>query len=237
MLEVSSLRSGYGRIEVLHGVNLRVEKGEVVAVLGPNGAGKTTLLNTLFGLADVHSGSITYEGRSIVGLKPYELVKLGLSYAPQLGNVFSELTVVENLIMGAYVRIRDPSVKKDVEEVFKLFPELEKRRNQKAKTLSGGERQMLAVARALMSKPRVLLLDEPTSGLSPKAGSALMSKIRDVKSAGVTILLVEQNVKRALEVADRVYVLIGGRIVRESPALELKMEEVEKLFLSAGAKA
>ncbi|MCS7128844.1 MAG: ABC transporter ATP-binding protein [Desulfurococcaceae archaeon] len=237
MLEVSNLRSGYGRIEILHGVDLRVEKGEVVAVLGPNGAGKTTLLNTLFGLADVYSGSITYEGRSIAGLKPYELVKLGLSYAPQLSNVFSELTVVDNLIMGAYVRIRDPSVKGDIEEVFKLFPELEKRRSQKAKTLSGGERQMLAVARALMSKPRVLLLDEPTSGLSPKAGSALMSKIRDVRSAGVTILLVEQNVRRALEVADRVYVLIGGRIVRESPALELKMEEVEKLFLSTSAKA
>ncbi|MEM1532476.1 MAG: ABC transporter ATP-binding protein [Desulfurococcaceae archaeon] len=233
MLEVSNLRSGYGRIEVLHGVDLKVEKGEVVAVLGPNGAGKTTLLNTLFGLADVYSGSITYEGRSIVGLKPYELVKLGLSYAPQLGNIFSELTVTENLVMGAYVRIRDPSVRKDIEEVFKLFPELERRRSQKAKTLSGGERQMLAVARALMSKPRVLLLDEPTSGLSPKAGSALMGKIRDVRNAGVTILLVEQNVRRALEVADRVYVLIGGRIVRESPASELKIEEVEKLFLSA----
>ncbi len=235
MLEASNLRSGYGRIEVLHGVDLRVERGEVVAVLGPNGAGKTTLLNTLFGLTNVYSGSVNYEGRSIVGLKPHELVKLGLSYAPQLGNVFSELTVVENLVMGAYVRIRDPGVKRDVEEVFKLFPELEKRRNQKAKTLSGGERQMLAVARALMSRPRVLLLDEPTSGLSPKAGSALMSKIRDVRSSGVTILLVEQNVRRALEVADRVYVLIGGRIVRESPASELKIEEVEKLFLSAKA--
>ncbi len=230
MLKVNSLRSGYGKMVVLHGVNISVREGEIVAVLGPNGAGKTTLLNSIFGIATIHEGEILFEGKPINNMKPHEMVKIGISYAPQLDNVFPNLTVAENLQMGSFIRGNDPTVKKDVEEIFNLFPEIERRKNQKAKTLSGGERQMLAVARALMVKPKLLLLDEPTAGLSPKAGATLMNKIKEVRDRGLTILVVEQNVKRALEIADKGYVLVSGRIIREAPAELLLRTDIEKLF-------
>ncbi len=230
ILEISGLRSGYGKMEILHGIDLEVNEGEIVAVLGPNGAGKTTLLNTIFGLTTIHAGEIRFRGQSIVGLKPYRIVRLGLGYAPQLNNVFPNMTVLENLQMGAYLRGSDPDVEKDIEEVFQLFPEIARRKNQKARTLSGGERQMLAVARALMSRPKILLLDEPTTGLAPKAASILMKKIAEIRDKGVTILVVEQNVHKALEVADRAYVLVSGRIVREAEPKTLLEEGVEKLF-------
>ncbi len=230
ILEISGLRSGYGKMEILHGIDLDVNEGEIVAVLGPNGAGKTTLLNTIFGLTTIHAGEIRFRGQSIVGLKPYRIVRLGLGYAPQLNNVFPNMTVLENLQMGAYLRGSDPDVEKDIEEVFQLFPEIARRKHQKARTLSGGERQMLAVARALMSRPKILLLDEPTTGLAPKAASILMKKIAEIRDKGVTILVVEQNVHKALEVADRAYVLVSGRIVREAEPKTLLEEGVEKLF-------
>ena len=230
ILEISGLRSGYGKMEILHGIDLEVNEGEIVAVLGPNGAGKTTLLNTIFGLTTIHAGEIRFRGQSIVGLKPYRIVRLGLGYAPQLNNVFPNMTVLENLQMGAYLRGSDPDVEKDIEEVFQLFPEIARRKHQKARTLSGGERQMLAVARALMSRPKILLLDEPTTGLAPKAASILMKKIAEIRDKGVTILVVEQNVHKALEVADRAYVLVSGRIVREAEPKTLLEEGVEKLF-------
>ncbi len=236
MLKISCLRSGYGKMVVLHEVDMEVRDGEIVVVLGPNGAGKTTLLNSIFGLATVHGGDIVFEGRSILGMRPFDIVKAGISYAPQLDNVFPNLTVVENLLMGSFIRGDDPTVRRDIEEIFNLFPEIERRKNQKAKTLSGGERQMLAVARALMSRPKMLLLDEPTAGLSPKAGSTLMRKIREIRDRGVTILLVEQNVKRALEIADRGYILVSGRVVKEASAEELGKVEIEKLFL-VGARS
>lgn len=230
MLKVNSLRSGYGKMVVLHGINISVREGEIVAVLGPNGAGKTTLLNSIFGIATIHEGEILFEGKSINNMKPHEIVKIGISYAPQLDNVFPNLTVIENLQMGSFIRGNDPAVKNDMEEIFNLFPEIERRRNQKAKTLSGGERQMLAVARALMVKPRLLLLDEPTAGLSPKAGAMLTKKIKEIRDRGVTILVVEQNVKRTLEIADKGYVLVSGRIIREAPADLLMRTDIEKLF-------
>lgn len=230
MLKVNSLRSGYGKMVVLHGINISVREGEIVAVLGPNGAGKTTLLNSIFGIATIHEGEILFEGRSINNMKPHEIVKIGISYAPQLDNVFPNLTVIENLQMGSFIRGNDPAVKNDMEEIFNLFPEIERRRNQKAKTLSGGERQMLAVARALMVKPKLLLLDEPTAGLSPKAGAMLTKKIKEIRDRGVTILVVEQNVKRTLEIADKGYVLVSGRIIREAPADFLMRTDIEKLF-------
>lgn len=233
ILEIKGLCSGYGKMEILHNIDLVVREGEIVAVLGPNGAGKTTLLNTIFGLTTIHAGDILFRGRSIAGLKPFKLVRLGLGYAPQLNNVFPNMTVLENLQMGAYLRGSGPEVEKDVEEVFRLFPEIARRRNQKARTLSGGERQMLAVARALMSRPSVLLLDEPTTGLAPKAASLLMSKIAEIRGRGVTILLVEQNVHKALEIADRAYVLVSGRIVREAEPKTLLEEGVERLFFQA----
>jgi len=233
LLEVENLYSGYGNMVILHDVKINIMKGEIVAVLGPNGAGKTTLLNSIFGLAKIFKGDIRFNGRSIVGEKPYKIVSLGVSYAPQLNNVFPNLTVEDNLLMGAYIRGRDPEIKKDIEEVFSLFPEIERRRKQFAKTLSGGERQMLAVARALMSRPKLLMLDEPTAGLAPKAASALLRKIVEIRDMGITILLVEQNVKKALEIADRAYIISSGRIVREAPAKELAKEGVEKIFFTS----
>ncbi|MGC8975030.1 MAG: ABC transporter ATP-binding protein [Thermoprotei archaeon] len=230
MLKVSNLRSGYGKMVVLQDININVREGEIVAVLGPNGAGKTTLLNSIFGLATIHEGEIVFEGKPIHKMKPHDVVRAGISYAPQLDNVFPNLTVVENLQMGSFIRGSDPTIKNDIEEIFSLFPEIERRRNQKAKTLSGGERQMLAVARALMSKPKMLLLDEPTAGLSPKAGATLMKKIKEIRDRGVTILLVEQNVRRALEIADKGYVLVSGRIIKEAIAEDLRKTDIEKLF-------
>ncbi len=229
-LEIVNLKSGYGKMEVLHGVSLEVEKGEIVAVLGPNGAGKTTLLNSIFGIATIHDGDIKFQGKSIRGEKPYKIVQMGIGYAPQLDNIFPNLTVLENLQMGAYIRGRDPSVSNDIREVFELFPEIARRKNTKAKSLSGGERQMLAVARALMAKPKLLLLDEPTTGLAPKAASLLMNKIKEIREMGLTVLIVEQNVKKALSIADRGYILVGGKIVLEAPAEQLAKENIEKLF-------
>ncbi|MBO3769433.1 MAG: ABC transporter ATP-binding protein [Thermoproteota archaeon] len=230
MLEIRNLKSGYGKMVILQGVNLFVKRGEIVAVLGPNGAGKTTLLNTIFGIATIHEGDILFENRSITSVKLHEVVRMGISYAPQLSNVFPNLTVEENLEMGSFIRGKDQTIKEDMKEIFKLFPEIDRRRDQKAKTLSGGERQMLAVARALMSRPKLLLLDEPTAGLSPRAGIALMNKIKEIRDRGVTILIVEQNVKRALEIADRGYVLVSGRIVKEDSAENLMKTDIERLF-------
>lgn len=233
MLRLVELYSGYGKMEIIHGVSFELGKGEIAAILGPNGAGKTTLLNSIFGIATIHRGEVHLNGKKITGLKPSEIVKRGLSYAPQLDNVFPNLTVEENLVVGAFIRGRDPSVQKDIEDVLELFPEIKRRRTQKAKTLSGGERQMLAVARALMTNPSVLLLDEPTAGLSPKAGSILMSKVKEIQQTrGVAVLLVEQNVSRALEIAEKVAVLVGGRIVRQGTAEEFKNVAVESLFFT-----
>uniref|UniRef100_A0A7C4B9C3 ABC transporter ATP-binding protein n=1 Tax=Thermofilum pendens TaxID=2269 RepID=A0A7C4B9C3_THEPE len=231
VLEVENLRAGYGKMVVLHGVEINVGGKEIVAVIGPNGAGKTTLLNAIFGLATLHSGTIRYRGVVLNGLKPHEIVRLGVGYAPQLDNVFPNLTVEENLLVGAYIRGKDPGVRADIEDVLELFPEIKRRRHQKAKFLSGGERQMLAVARALMSKPSLLLLDEPTAGLSPKAGTALIKKIKEIQETrGVSVLLVEQNVERALEIAERAAVLVGGRIVKQAAPGELKGVPLERVF-------
>ena len=231
MLEVENLRAGYGKMVVLHGVEIGVGEKEIVAVIGPNGAGKTTLLNAIFGLATLHSGTIRYRGTVLNGLKPHEIVRLGVGYAPQLDNVFPNLTVEENLLVGAYIRGKDSGVRADIEDVLELFPEIKRRRHQKAKFLSGGERQMLAVARALMSKPSLLLLDEPTAGLSPKAGTALIKKIKEIQETrGVSVLLVEQNVERALEIAERAAVLVGGRIVKQAAPGELKGVPLERVF-------
>jgi branched-chain amino acid transport system ATP-binding protein len=231
MLKLVNLFSGYGKMRVIHGVSLEVGRGAIATILGPNGAGKTTLLNSIFGIATVHGGEIVLDGVKLNGKKPSEIVKLGVSYSPQLDNIFPSLTVEENLIVGAFTRGRDPRIREDVESIFELFPEIKRRRNQRAKTLSGGERQMLAVARALMTNPKLLLLDEPTAGLAPKAAAALIRKIREIRETrGISVLMVEQNVARALEVADKAAVLVGGKIVKEGLAEEFKQVDVEKLF-------
>ena len=229
MLSLEAVNSGYGSMQILEDITIRVDQGEIVSILGPNGAGKTTLLNTVYGIALILKGKVTFEGSAINGLRPEQVARRGIGYAPQLFSVFPSLTVRENLELGGYIR-RD-RLEEDMNEMYRLFPEVERRRDNLAKTLSGGERQMLAVARALMARPRLLLLDEPTAGLSPKALSTLLNKVVEIKSRNITIMLVEQNARRALEISDRAYVLVGGRIVAEASGKEmLSDEKLEELY-------
>ncbi|MBS7653915.1 ABC transporter ATP-binding protein [Candidatus Bathyarchaeota archaeon] len=230
LLELNSVSSGYGKMVVLENINMYADNGEIVSLLGPNGAGKTTLLNTIFGLADVFEGDIKFNGINIRGKSPDKIANAGIGYSPQQQNIFPNFTVEENLMLGAYLR-RDKDLRKDIEEIFKIFPEIERRRHNLAKTLSGGERQMLAVARALMLRPKLLLCDEPTAGLAPKAASLLAGKIQEIKERGTTVIMVEQNAKIALKISDRAYVLAGGRIVAHDSSANLLMKkDLEQLY-------
>ena len=230
LLEIASVHSGYGKMTVLEGVNLKVEKGEFVVVIGPNGAGKSTLLKTIFGFADLHRGKITYEGREIGGLKPEEISLRGVAYVPQDNNIFPSLTVLENLEMSAILYERDSRTRLD--GVFSKFPRLQERRYQSAGTLSGGERQMLAMGCGLMIEPRLMLLDEITGGLAPILVAALFEAVRGVHQEGTSLLMVEQNAQKALNVGQRGYILEGGKVKLEGEAaVLLKNEEVIKHFL------
>lgn len=211
-LRVHELVAGYvPEVNILQGIGLEIRRGEIVTVLGPNGAGKSTLIKTIAGLVTARGGSIRFFGEEIAGMAPHQMVHLGLAYVPQTDNVFARLSVEENLEMGAYAQPGGATLRRNLERMFALFPRLGERRRQPSGTLSGGERQMVAVARALMSNPRVLMLDEPSAGLSPKLVGMLFSKVREVRELGVTILLVEQNAKAALAISDRGYVLVQGR--------------------------
>jgi neutral amino acid transport system ATP-binding protein len=232
VLEARDLVAGYGEVDILHGVSITVRRGEMVAVIGPNGAGKSTLLKAIFGLLPVRAGSVSVGGLEVRGKQPDELVRDGLSYVPQVDNVFPSLTVQENLQMGAFVR-RD-GVEERMDEVYRLFPDLAPRRRQNAGKLSGGQRQMLALARALMLDPSVLLLDEPSAGLSPMMVSAIFERIQKINAGGTAILLVEQNAREALTVCQRGYVLAMGanRLEGEARAM-LDNQEVGRLYLGA----
>ncbi len=232
MLELDGVRVFYGPIEALKGVSLSVRVGEVVSLLGANGAGKSTTLMAVSGVNKPGGGSITYNGKRIDGLPPHEIVRLGLSQVPEGRRIFSRLTVRENLDMGAFT-IRDKALaEKNLNEVYDLFPVLRERRSQRGGTLSGGEQQMLAIGRALMSSPKLLLLDEPSLGLAPIVVTKIFKIIKDINRRGVTVLLVEQNARAALNLADRAYVLETGRITLEGPAKELlENEKVRKAYL------
>lgn len=219
LLEAEGLISGYDSMEVLHGVSLRAEPGQIIAVLGPNGAGKSTLMKTLFGLLRPRSGRIAFDGREITGLPPEHLVHLGMSYVPQEENVFTTLTVEENLEMGAFILDEDVSHAK--ERVFELFPVLRERRRQQVGKMSGGERQMVAISRALMLDPKLLLLDEPSAGLAPKLVDLIFERIYKIKESGVAIVIVEQDIHRALKLADQAYVIANGCSRFEGSAREL----------------
>lgn len=237
LLSIEGICSGYGKMEILHDVSVDVNEKEIVAIIGPNGAGKTTLLNTIYGLTTVFKGDVSFKGSSIKGFSSNKVASIGIAYTPQLQNVFPTMTVVENLSLGAFLRKDKENVKSDIDDVFRLFPEIERRRTNLAKTLSGGERQMLAVARALVSKPKLILLDEPTAGLSPKATSALLRKVSEIRDRGITVVLVEQNVKKALEISDRGYVLISGKVVVEDKSSDLLVgEKYAQLFFSTSTK-
>lgn len=230
LLEAEGLISGYDSMEVLHGVSLRAEPGQVIAVLGPNGAGKSTLMKTLFGLLRPRSGHITFDGREITGLPPERLVRLGMSYVPQEENVFTALTVEENLEMGAFILNEDLNHAK--ERVFELFPVLRERRRQQVGKMSGGERQMVAIGRALMLDPKLLLLDEPSAGLAPKLVDLIFERIYKIKESGVAIVIVEQDIHRALKLADRAYVLANGCNRFEGSARELlESPDLARLYL------
>lgn len=211
LLYVKNLYSGYGKIRVLFNVNVEVVEGSITAIIGPNGAGKTTLLNSIYGLADVYSGEVIFDKRNIVGLKPHQISALGIGYVPQSNNVFSSLTVYENLRLASTGLSKTEFVKK-VDEVLEIFPKLKELLDRRAGTLSGGERRMLAIALALMRRPRLLLLDEITTDLAPIMVKRVLEKVVELKKMGITILLVEQYAHRALEIADRVYLLASGEI-------------------------
>jgi branched-chain amino acid transport system ATP-binding protein len=235
MLSIKGLRSGYGKIEVLHDLGLDIEQGQIVTLIGANGAGKTTLLKTISGLLRPNAGSIEFEGVSIVRRPPHKIVRLGISHVPEGRAILKRMTLLDNLRMGAYVR-NDSGVERDIESVLARFPLLSERRLQMAGTLSGGEQQMLAIGRALVARPRLLLLDEPSLGLAPKIVTRIFLTLRELKNEGKTILLVEQNARQALQVADYGYVMERGRIVMRGSGQELlNMPEVQRTYLGQSA--
>jgi len=232
MLELKGIHAGYGEFRVLHDVNMRVEKGEIVALIGPNGAGKTTTLRTVLGMTTLYEGKVLFKGEDITKVPTHKRVEKGIAMVPEGRGIFTPLTVYENLLAGAYTKRAEEKLQDSLEFVFTLFPKLKERRNQIAGTLSGGEAQMLAIARALMSRPELLLLDEPSLGLAPKIVLEVFDVIRKLREEGVTILIVEQHVKNSLETADRAYVMETGRIVLEGEARSLlKDERLKKAYL------
>lgn len=234
MLEVKNLSVSYGAIEAVKDISFTVNAGEIVSLIGANGAGKTTTLHTITGLVPAKSGSVMYNGVDLLKTHNNKTVTLGMAHIPEGRHVFTRMSVEENLEMGAFSLKDQSDLKKDLDMVYGLFPRLKERRNQKAGTLSGGEQQMLAMGRALMSHPKTILMDEPSMGLSPKLVKEIFSIIRKLHEQGITILLVEQNAKMALSIADRAYVLETGRITMEGDAKELlNNEQVRKAYLGA----
>ncbi|KYH36708.1 MAG: branched-chain amino acid ABC transporter ATP-binding protein [Candidatus Bathyarchaeota archaeon B24] len=230
VLEVLNLVAGYWKIPVVEDISIRVDKGEIVALLGPNGSGKSTILKSIMGFAKVFKGRIIYNGLDVTGVPANRLVRMGIGYVPQVSNIFGSLTVKENLEIGAY--LRKEKVEDDVEEVLEFFPELKGMLRRRADSLSGGERQLLALARALMGKPRLLLLDEPTASLSPKTALNVFSKIVEIRDEGIPILMAEQNVLKTLEVSDKAYILVSGKCIASGSSEEiLKDEDLGKLYL------
>ena len=232
LLEVKDLDVYYGAVHALKGVSIRVEPGEIVTLIGANGAGKTTLLRALSGVVPARSGSVRFDGKDLMKLPPHDIVGLGISQSPEGRMVFANLTVDENLELGAYKRRDRAAIASDREAVFKLFPRLLERRRQSAGTLSGGEQQMLAIGRSLMSRPRLLLLDEPSLGLAPLLVREIFKTVVEINRGGVTVLLVEQNAHMALSVAQRGYVLETGRVrLEDRAAALLENEEVKSAYL------
>ena len=232
MLEIKDLEVCYGVIKAIKGVSFEVEQGEVIALIGANGAGKTTILHTVTGLIPAAAGSISFDGHDLKKVPAHKIVSMGLAHVPEGRRIFQQLSVLENLMLGAFTCKNKEQIQSDLKKVYGHFPRLEERKNQVAGTLSGGEQQMLAMGRALMSRPRLLLLDEPSMGLSPLLVTEIFDIIKEINEAGTTVLLVEQNAKKALEIADRAYALETGRITLSGKASELMNNEaVKKAYL------
>lgn len=240
VLRAEGIKSGYGLLQVINGIDLHVDAGELVTIIGPNGSGKSTFIKTLIGLVTMFSGEVHIRDINVSHLKPHEIIHLGIpiGYVPQLENVFPSLTIEENLKMGAFVKKWDEEFHKKLDEMYKLFPILQERLTQKASLLSGGERQMLALARALMPSPEILILDEPTAALAPNTSEELLQLIISLKkNLGISILLVEQRARRSLELSDRAYVLVTGKVAASGKASELLEEDkIQKLYLGARDK-
>lgn len=232
LLEVKNLDVHYGVIQAIRDVSFEVNEGEIVTLIGANGAGKTTTMQSIMGLIHPSHGEIYYDGQKINGIPSHKIVKLGMTQVPEGRRIFSELTVYENLLMGAYTRKDKDGIEKDFDDIYALFPRLEERKNQIAGTLSGGEQQMLAMGRAIMSRPKLLMLDEPSMGLSPLLVDQVFEIIKRFHENGTTILLVEQNANKSLAISDRAYVLENGRIVLSGTGAELlASEEIKKAYL------
>lgn len=232
MLEIKDLEVYYGMIQAIKGVSFEVNEGEVIALIGANGAGKTTILHAVTGLLEAKSGSVTFDGKNITKVPAHKIVSMGMAHVPEGRRVFANLTVLQNLRMGAYTRKDKDEIEETLKTVYQRFPRLEERQNQLAGTLSGGEQQMLAMGRALMSHPRIILMDEPSMGLSPIFVNEIFNIIQEVRASGTTVLLVEQNAKKALSISDRAYVLETGKIVLEGDAEELlNNDSIKKAYL------
>ena len=232
MLEVRDLEVNYGSINAIKKISFDVNEGEVIALIGANGAGKTTTLHTITGLLKAKSGSVMFEGKELLKTPPHKIVEMGMAHVPEGRRIFQQLTVYKNLTMGAFTRKDKGAIKETLKMVYSKFPRLEERKKQVAGTLSGGEQQMLAMGRALMSKPKIVLMDEPSMGLSPLFVAEVFKIIEEIRAGGTTVLLVEQNAKKALEIADRAYVLETGKIVLSGDAKELmNNDSVKKAYL------
>ena len=232
LLEVKGLEVYYGVIQALKGIDFEVNEGEIVTLIGANGAGKTTTMQSVIGLIPPKAGTVSFEGKDITHLHCHKIVSLGMSQVPEGRRIFQELTVYQNLLMGAYIQKDKKAIKEDIKKIYERFPRLEERKNQIAGTLSGGEQQMLAMGRALMSRPKLLMLDEPSMGLSPLLVDEVFTIIKDLNKEGTTVLLVEQNAGKSLAISDRAYVLENGKIVLSGTGEELLQgEEVKKAYL------
>ncbi|MDC0628407.1 ABC transporter ATP-binding protein [Pelagibacteraceae bacterium] len=238
MLKISNVETFYGKIQALRGVNININKGEIVSLIGSNGAGKSTLLMTISGVNKAKTGEIIFEGKNIEKYEPHDIVDLGIAQAPEGRRIFSRLTVEENLRLGAHANEKGKFFDIDVKDIYDLFPVLSDRKSQRGGTLSGGEQQMLAIGRALMNRPKVLLLDEPSLGIAPKLVNQIFLAIKNInKEKKVTIFLVEQNAKKALELADRAYVLVNGKVTIQGTGQELlKNQDIQAAYLEGGAK-
>lgn len=232
MLKVENLEVYYGMIQAIKGISFEVNEGEVIALIGANGAGKTTILHTITGLVEARSGSIEFEGKNLLKTPAHQIVGMGMAHVPEGRRIFQELTVLENLKLGAYTRNDKKEMEETLRMIYTKFPRLEERKEQIAGTLSGGEQQMLAMGRALMSHPKIILMDEPSMGLSPLYVSEIFKIIEEISSTGTTVLLVEQNAKKALSIADRAYVLETGKVVLEGKAKDLINDDsIKKAYL------
>ncbi|MEG1066422.1 MAG: ABC transporter ATP-binding protein, partial [Erysipelotrichaceae bacterium] len=231
MLVIKDLKINYGAIKAIKGISIEVNEGEIVTLIGANGAGKTSILKAISGLAKISEGTISYQGKELNHLSAKDIMKVGISHVPEGRRIFAGMSVLENLELGAYIRKDKDGIKEDLKKVYERFPILEKRSKQNAATLSGGEQQMLAMGRALMSKPKLLILDEPSMGLAPILVKEIFSIIKDIREQGTTVLLVEQNARMALSVADRAYVLETGNVVLSGTGEELaQSEDIQKAY-------